>query len=430
MNSAGSSCVKSTPSTDPGPQRLVADLFRRESGRLIALLANRAGVARIDMVEDAVQDALVSAMRAWAINSVPSNPSAWLYTAARNALTDRLRRSRFEVPKEITEEIVTNADDSFAAEAVFDDEQLRLIAFCCHPSLSAASQLALTLRLACGLSVEEIGHALLSSAESISQRIVRAKRELRELGVTFDVAPKELVQERLPGILNAIYLLFDAGYLSPRHPQWFRPLLCEDALRLSRMLAAHPLTAEPETQALAALLHLTAARSPARVDGEGHPVPLARQDRSLWDQAKIAAGMHYFAESIRGDAVTRYHIEAAIATVHASAPSFETTDWAQIVRHYDQLCESYPSPVATLNCIIALRYARGAEAALLALRASSELHSVQESMVYHATLAELHEALEEPGQAAAAFLAAAELAESDTLAELFRRRASAVRPSS
>ena len=179
-------------------------------------------------------------------------------------------------------------------------------------------------------------------------------------------------------------------------------------------------------QALAALLHLTAARSPARVDEEGHPVPLARQDRSRWDRAKIAAGMHFFAESIRGDTVTRYHIEAAIATTHASAPSFEATDWAQIVRHYDQLCELYPSPVATLNRIIALRYARGAEAALLALRASSELHGVQESMVYHATLAELHEALEEPAQAAAAFIAAAELAESDTLAELFRRRASAV----
>src|SRR5688572_31728561 len=131
MSSVGSSCVKSTPSTDRGPQRLVADLFRRESGRLIALLANRVGVARIDMVEDAVQDALISAMRAWAISSVPNNPSAWLYTAARNALTDRLRRSRFEVPKEIADEVATDADDSFAAEAAFDDEQLRLIAFCC-----------------------------------------------------------------------------------------------------------------------------------------------------------------------------------------------------------------------------------------------------------------------------------------------------------
>ncbi len=220
---------------------LVADLFRRESGRLIALLANRTGVARIDMVEDAVQDALISAMRNWSINAVPTNPSAWLYTAAKNTLTDKLRRARFEVPEEFTNEPAAEADYSFSAENAFNDELLRLIAFCCHPSLTAASQLALTLRLACGLSVEEIAHALLTTPQSIMQRIVRAKRELRDADVTFDIAPRELVQERLPRILNAIYLLFDAGYLSPRHPQWFRPLLCDDALRLVRMLADHPL---------------------------------------------------------------------------------------------------------------------------------------------------------------------------------------------
>ncbi len=410
-------------SASTATQALVADLFRRESGRLIALLASRVGVARIDLVEDAVQDALVSAMRNWSIHTVPDNPAGWLYTAARNALTDRLRRSRFEVPKEIEPGLATDADNSFSAEAAFDDELLRLIAFCCHPSLSAASQLALTLRLACGLGVDEIANALLTTPESISQRIVRAKRELRALEVIFDVPPRELVQERLPRILNAIYLLFDAGYLSPRHPQWFRPLLCEDALQLSRMLAAHPLTAEPETQALAALLHLTAARSPARVDAEGRPVPLARQDRSQWDQAAISTGLRYFAAAIRGDHLTRYHIEAAIAATHAGATSMETTDWLQIVRHYDQLCELYPSPVATLNRIVALRYARGAAAAFLALRASDELHAVQDSMIYHATLAELHQALEEHRQAAVAFGAAAALAESDTLAELFRRRA-------
>lgn len=411
------------PSSEAEARGLVADLFRRESGRLIALLASRVGVARIDLVEDAVQDALVSAMRNWSINAVPNNPTAWLYTAARNALTDRLRRARFEVPAEFTKEQTTDPDNAFSAEGAFDDELLRLIAFCCHPSLTPASQLALTLRLACGLSTDEIGHALLTTPLSITQRIVRAKRELRDADVTFEVAPRELVQERLPSILNAIYLLFDAGYLSPRHPQWFRPLLCEDALRLVKMLAAHSLTAEPETQALAALLHLTAARSPTRVDQEGRPVPLAKQDRSHWDAAAIAAGMEYFSRSIRGDAVTRYHIEAAIAFTHASAASMETTDWAQVVRHYDQLCELFPSPVATLNRVIALRYARGAQEALRILLASNELHAVQDTMVYHATLAELHEALEEHDQAAAAFNAAAALAESDTLAELFRRRA-------
>ena len=414
-----------TSAVESPTQALVADLFRRESGRLIALLANRVGVSRIDMVEDAVQDAMISAMRRWSLNTIPGNPSGWLYTAARNALLDRLRRARFEVPELPGDELATAADEAFTAERAFDDELLRLIAYCCHPALSAGSQLALTLRLACGLSVEEIANALLTTDESISQRIVRSKRQLRELDVSFEVAPHEMVQERLPRILNAIYLLFDAGYLSPRHAQWFRPLLCEDALRLSRMLAANPITAEPETFALAALLHLTAARGPARVDAEGHPVPLVRQDRSRWNQSAIAAGMLYFAAAIRGDVLTRYHIEAAIAVTHASADSMATTDWAQIIRHYDQLCELYPSPVATLNRIIALRHARGAEAALLELRASNELHAVQETLVYHATLAELHEALDEHAQAAAAFRAAAQLAESDTLAELFRRRAQA-----
>jgi RNA polymerase sigma-70 factor, ECF subfamily len=156
-------------------------------------------------------------------------------------------------------------------------------------------------------------------------------------------------------------------------------------------------------------------------------VPLAKQDRSRWNTAAINAGIAYFSRSIRGDSLTRYHIEAAIATVHASAASMETTDWAQIVRHYDQLCELFPSPVATLNRVIALRYARGAQEALLALRASDELHAIQDTLVYHATMAELHDALEEHDQAAAAFGAAAELAESDTLAELFRRRARAVK---
>jgi RNA polymerase sigma-70 factor (ECF subfamily) len=411
--------------TSDSSKALVADLFRREAGRLIAVLASRVGAARIGLVEDAVQDALVSAMRNWAMHGVPRNPSGWLFTAARNALTDRLRRARFEVQSDVDWRLIETPDGAFPDEDALNDELLHLIAYCCHPALSAAAQLSLTLKLACGLSVEEIAGALLTTPESIAQRIVRAKRELRTLDVTFDVSPHELVEERLPRILNAIYLLFDAGYLSPHHPQWFRPLLCEDALRLSRMLAAHPATAEPETHALAALLHLLAARLPARVDAEGRPVPLAQQDRSKWNPSLIAAGFGYFDAAIRGDTLTRYHIEAAIAATHAGAPSMQTTDWAQILSHYDQLCELYPSPAATLNRIIALRYARDAQAALAVLTSSSELQSVQDSLVYHATLAELHEALDEHDKAAAEFQVAAALSGSDTLAELFRRRGQA-----
>jgi RNA polymerase sigma-70 factor (ECF subfamily) len=411
--------------SSPGQQHaLVADLFRRESGRLIAILTARVGAARIDAVEDAVQDALVKAIGRWPMQGVPDNPSAWLYTIARNALTDRLRRSKHETTGDSGIELADEAvDPGLPSEESLGDEQLRLIVYCCHPALSQAAQLALTLRLACGLGVEEIAGALLTTPESISQRIVRAKRALRARGVVFELPPAhELVNDRLPGILNALYLLFSAGYLSVSHHEWLRPALCADAVRLARLLATTPVTAEPEAQALAALLHLTAARLPARTSDSGQPIPLAQQDRTKWDQTMIAAGYSFFASAIRGSTLTRYHIEAAIASVHARATGVEDTDWEEIVGHYDQLCALYPSPVASLNRIIALRYARGAQAALDALCASDTVAQLQDSLMLHAAVAELYDALGDHRSAADAFRAAAELAGSGSLAELFRSR--------
>ncbi|HEY4369435.1 MAG TPA: DUF6596 domain-containing protein [Steroidobacteraceae bacterium] len=402
---------------------LVADLFRHESGRLIALLLRRVGAQRLDAVEDAVQDALLAAMRSWPLRGIPANPQAWLFTAARNALTDRFKRARFELPEEFATEPSQQPDLAFAAEEALHDDLLNLIVYCCHPSLSHAAQLALTLRLACGLSVNEVAGALLAAPESIAQRIVRAKRELRELQVDAVLPPvRELVEQRLPAILQTIYLLFDAGYLSANHELWLRPALCEDALRLARILSAHPATAEHATHALAALLHLSAARLPARVGVDGWPVPLAQQDRSKWDQALIAAGFRYMDAAIGGDVVSRYHIEAAIAAEHASAGSVEATNWHEIVRLYDELCSLYPSPVASLNRIIAVRYAHGAAAALTEFAATDGLRSMDDSLIYHATLGELYRALGEQGRAADAFHAAANLAASTALADLFRGR--------
>lgn len=418
--------MKSTTTTTDtlrDSHELVADLFRHESGRLIALLTRRVGAARLDTVEDAVQDALVAAMRNWPLHGVPRNPSGWLFTVSRNALTDRLRRARFESPRGFELEIVQEDDKSFSREAALDDDLLNLIAYCCHPALTQSAQLALTLRLACGLNVQEIAGALLTSPDSIAQRIVRAKRELRDLGIRFDLpATDELMEQRLPGILHSIYLLFDAGYLSAHHEQWLRPMLCSDALRLSRLLTAHPATDCPATHALAALLHLTAARMPARVTAEGRPIPLSQQNRTLWDRALIAAGFGHFDAAIAGDTLTRYHIEAAIAATHARASSVATTHWEQILSHYDQLCALYPSPVASLNRIIALRHVHGPQAALQRFSATDELDPLQDSLVYYATLGELHDALGEHDKAADAFMSAAALSGSIELGELFRSR--------
>ncbi len=406
---------------------LLADLFRREAGRLVAMLTRRVGTARIDLVEDAVQDALIAAMRTWPLQGIPRNPPAWLHTAARNALTDRLRRARFEVPTEVESSAEKASDTSFPGEEALQDELLNLIAYCCHPALSAPARLSLTLRLACGLGVDEIAGALLATPLSVAQRIVRAKRELRDLAVSFELPPvREVVEERLPTILQAIYLLFDAGYLSTRHEQWSRPMLCMEALRLARILAAHPTTNEPPTHALAALLCFAAARLPARIDRDGQPIPLARQDRSKWDRALIAEGFRHFDAAIGGDAISRYHIEAAIAAAHARAATFDATDWNEILTHYDALDELYPSAVVSLNRIIALRYAQGARAALDEFISSSSLQDVQDSLVYRATLGELHAALGDHESAAVAYRAAADLAGNDALAELFRQRAVAV----
>ncbi|HKE93182.1 MAG TPA: DUF6596 domain-containing protein, partial [Povalibacter sp.] len=223
--------------------------------------------------------------------------------------------------------------------------------------------------------------------------------------------------------LQAIYLLFDAGYLSVHHEQWLRPVLCSDALRLSRLLAEHPATDEPQTRALAALLHFSAARLPARSDSNGQPIPLAQQDRTKWNYKLIVAGFHYLDAAISGESVSRYHIEAAIAAVHARAESFESTDWAEILSHYDALSELYPSPVVSLNRIIALRYARGADAALDEFNTTDSLRGMQETLLYHATLGELHAALGNDTHASEAYRAAAALAGNDALAEMFRTRA-------
>jgi RNA polymerase sigma-70 factor, ECF subfamily len=401
-------------------QVLLTDLFRRESGRLIAVLTARTGPQHLDRVQDAVQDAMVAALRTWPWRGVPANPSGWLYIAARNVLFDRLRRARCEAPDELLQ---AAAAPCAGGDAELEDDLLRLIVYCCHPLLSQNAQLALTLRLACGLSVEEIAGALLTAPAAIAQRIARAKRELREQRVAFALPDAaELAETRLPSALQALYLLFNAGYLSVHHEQWLRPALCSDALRLSIWLASHPATARPQAHALAALLSFSAARLTARQDVLGAPVRLLAQDRSQWDAALIARAFRHFDASITGEGVSRYHIEAAIAATHAQARDLETTDWCAILTYYDQLCAHYPSAIATLNRIIALRYVHGPRAALDAFTAAAELLSLQDSLLYHATLGDLHQALGDWARASEAFQIAAALTQSDALARSLLER--------
>jgi RNA polymerase sigma-70 factor (ECF subfamily) len=417
-------------------KRLLADVFRRESARLIAVLTARVGPAHLDLVEDAVQDALVAALRRWPLAGIPNNPGAWLQIAARNALIDKLRRQRFEQPvadDQTLEQLNAqhaalgaDAADDPEREEPFADELLRLLIYCCHPALRRGAQVALTLRLACGLSVEEIGAALFVAPDTIAQRIVRAKQTLQEAQVEFELpAASELRSQRLDSILQVIYLLFDAGYLSTSHTEAIRPLLVADALRLVDSLLSHPATNTPQTRALAAVLQLTAARLPARRAADGSLVGLEQQDRGHWDRSLIASGFRWLDASLEGEDLSRYHIEAAIAAAHARAESFQSTDWREIVSHYDLLLARFPSPAVAVSRAIALRYAEGPERAWAALQNSDLDAPFEDTVLFRAARAELLQAVGATDRAVADLERAIALAGNAHLRQLLATRRAA-----
>jgi RNA polymerase sigma-70 factor (ECF subfamily) len=398
---------------------------------LVGALAARFGARRLDLIEDAVQDALVAAMRTWPHHGKPNNPAAWLTTSARNALLDRLRQRRFESDDASTAiDADAELDPELSLETVgmrderaFDDAQVRLLVYCCHPVLSTAAQVTLTLRLACGLSTDEIARALYAAPESAAQRIVRAKQQLRAAAVQFEMPPAaELAERRLPGMAHTIYLLFNAGYSSAADAEPIRPLLVADALHLVTLLLGHEITATPATFALGALLCLTAARMPARRDSRGSLVRLEHQDRNLWNRELIARGFDLLNASLAGTELTRYHEEAAIAAEHARAPSFDATDWRAIAAHYDRLVERFPSPAAAIGRAVALRYAGSPTQGLAALREVAAHDDVESDLGYHAAHAELLYAIGDSHQAIDELRAAAALAGNTGLKQLFAAR--------
>jgi RNA polymerase sigma-70 factor, ECF subfamily len=408
---------------------LIDGLFRREFSRIVASLVARVGADRIELAEDAVQDAMIAALRAWPRTGMPNNPGAWLHRASRNALIDRLRRARFEQPTDAVElfERPANApriEDELGDEAL-SDELVRMLIYCCHPSLSHGAQVALTLRLACGLSIDEIAHALFATPESISQRIVRAKETLRRAAVRFELPETAALHaERLHGVLQTLYLLFDAGYLSTTEGAAIRPLLMADALRLTDILLAFGPTNTPATRALGALLHLVAARLPARYGADGALRTLEQQDRSLWDRERIARGFQLLGAAAEGAEITRYHIEAAIAAVHARAPDFAATDWHEILRHYDLLLANFPSPAVAVSRAIAVRYAQGPDRAWRELMQNAFDPAFENTVLNRAARAELLYALEEYARAIAELDAAIALAENAHVKDLLSKRRS------
>jgi RNA polymerase sigma-70 factor (ECF subfamily) len=377
---------------------LLEHLFRREAGRLTAHLARLLGPARLDLAEETVQEAMLRALQTWPYQGVPANPGAWLYRVAHNAAIDTIRRTHT-----VGQDVETLADLAGAAPLVpgdpeceeqLRDDELRMIFMCSHPGIPRDASVALSLKMVGGFGVREIASAFLVEDSAVAQRLVRAKAQIRDRGLTMSMPQGAELEERLDSVLEVIYLVFNEGYAAHQGDGLIRQDLCAEALRLG-LLVADSSMAAPRVHALVALMALQAARLPARVDGEGELVLLESQNRNLWDDHLIAMGFHHFDRSMSGETVSEYHAQAAIAATHARAASMDDTDWPMILGFYDQLLAMSGSPVVALNRAVAVAKVRGPQEALAAIE---PLESDPKLRHYHLLVAVRGHLLKELGR--------------------------------
>ena len=406
-------------------------LFRREAGRMVAALTRLFGVHNLAIAEDVVQDAFCRALEVWKLRGVPENPSAWLMATAKHRALDILRRERTarryapELGRLLESEwtLAPVVEEAFGAPAIRDD-QLRMMFSCCHPQLPEVAQVALILHILCGFGVNEVAAAFLSRPAAMEKRIARGKKVLASSTRLFDLAEERELPKRLSAVQRALYLLFNEGYHGAHAQLAVRADLCREAIHLSEMLLEHPLCATPASHALAALMCLDAARLPARVDAAGNLSSLYDQDRARWDTTLIANGEALLDRSATGTDVTEYHIEAAIASVHAHARSAADTRWDGIVALYDTLLTIRPSPIVALNRAIAIAQLDGPARGLEEIAAIADSARLADYPFYFATLAELEL---RSGRAEAAhehFLTARRLARNPMERRFFEQRAS------
>ena len=352
--------------------RLVDSLARDSASRLVAALARRLGAGRIAVAEDAVQHALMQALSLWPFKGVPERPEAWLSTVARNRALDLMRRDSRTVA--IDDEVML-APTNDAPEGRFDrelnDDELALLFAVCHPALSPEMRVTFALKTVCGLTVPQIASGLLSEPATIAQRLVRARRQLEAVSVAIEAPPPDALPERAESVRTALYLMFNEGYSASSGEALVQPEFCVEAVRLARALAAHPTTKGPASDALAALLALTAARLPTRVGPDGVAQLLEDQPRAEWDHGLIALGFAHLDRSAQGDVLTIWHLRAEIASLHAMAPSTDETDWPRIASVYEQLLVLDPTPMVALARAVAIARAEGPAAGLEALPAMS-----------------------------------------------------------
>jgi RNA polymerase sigma factor (sigma-70 family) len=415
--------------------RSIDAVWRIESARIIGAVARL--VRDVGLAEELAQDALVAALEHWPTDGIPDNPGAWLMAAAKNRALDRLRQQALHLRKRQElgadadargDHVVPDFSDALDAADDIGDDLLRLVFTACHPVLAREAQVALTLRLLGGLTTTEIARAFLQPEPTIAQRIVRAKRALGAARIPFEVPRGDALAARLAAVLEVIYLIFNEGYSATAGDDWMRPALCDEALRLGRVLAQLA-PQQSEVHGLVALMEIQASRTRARVDAQGRPILLLEQDRGRWDHLLIGRGLAALERAAAlGGERGPYELQAAIAACHARAPAAVQTDWVQIVALYDALAQRLPSPVVELNRAVAVGMAFGPAAALPLVDALAAAGQLDRYHLLGAVRGDLLAKLGRPGEARQAFERAAELATNQRERELLLERARATLP--
>lgn len=393
---------------------------------MISVLCRVLGLQNMETAHDIVQDTLLQAMSTWSFGKIPENPAAWMYKVARNKAIDFLRREKtfrkisqqyaYLVQSEWTLSPTVN---NLFLENEIQDSQLGMMFACCHPAIPEESQIALTLKTLCGLSVNEIARAFLTNDETITKRIYRAKEKIKSENIELDVPSGNYLGGRLDAVLKSLYLLFNEGYNSSHSEKLIREDLCEEAMRLCLLLTQHSITSYPRTSALLSLMCFQSSRLNARLDGQGNIILLKYQDRHKWSRLLIQKGFDYIDAAAEPFEVSPYHLEAGIASLHAAAPSFEKTDWKSIYHLYEMLYQLQPNPVIAMNKAIASAYAISKEKALEELQ---QIRGLEHHHIYYASLGEMYFDLQQKDLAKKYFEKAYQLTNSQREKQLMKEK--------